>query len=567
MGRSGGGCWECYLNAGTLQVQTTGNARKPAGCLLSVGLLLVSLPLSAQDTGSPDTAAAAEAPVAVAASDDSTDADLDTANLSKLSDEEAARKAEQARQEAEQKRQEAEQKRQQAEQAQQQAERVRAAEQQAQSQTVEGPPEAPAQQQQEAIHSARETAEQQASEKTQAAEQAEQEHRESSAEAEVLEKAADPETGKIYRALHQREGPIFGIRFNATLAVDGAKYQDGSALAGDSGFELRRARVGLYKGFGANWYARLTAEVSSGQFQVRDNFLGYNGWSTALLTFGIFSEPFSLESMTSFNNTMFMEQALPVAALAPGKSIGVSAVKRTESGIFTGGLFFRSAKQEGDAGEEGQAITLRYARSPLWRPDAQDTHVGISASYRINATTDSTRYRTRPESNVTNTRLVDTGNIEGAEKIIRIGADISRIWGPWSAQAEVMGLQVQRSGDLPDVRFSGAYVFGSWFLTGESRNYRDGSGVYGPITPNAPLGGGGKGAFELAARVSYLDASDKDIVGGQETNVTAGLNWYPKVNWRFSANLIKVLDVDRPGDEFDGQDPWIFTIRGQWVWD
>jgi len=31
------------------------------------------------------------------------------------------------------------------------------------------------------------------------------------------------------------------------------------------------------------------------------------------------------------------------------------------------------------------------------------------------------------------------------------------------------------------------------------------------------------------------------------------------------ANLVKVLDVDRPGSEFDGQDPLIFGLRFQWV--
>ncbi len=561
------------MNTGTPQAQTTRNPGKLAGWLFGVALLFFSAALSAQEAAS--AAAPGEAVVPAVApgngsydpGDDVDDENGGTGDISELSDEEAAQKAEAARRDAEEKGQQAERERQAAGQAQDRADRVRDVQEKIDTEAVEGPPEAADQRRRESVHSAAEAAEQEAAQQAQAAEQAEKEYKESAAHAEVLEKAADPETGKIYRSLDDREGgPIFGIRFNAAVAIDAARYQNGSVLAGSNSIDLRRFRVGLYRGFGVNWYARLTLEVSSGQVQPRDNFAGYRGWPTALLQFGIFSEPFSLESMTSFNYTTFMEKALPVAALTPGKSVGVGATKRTDSGIFTGGIFLKRPQQEGNVGEDGEAITLRYVRSPMWRPEAQNTHFGMSVSYRTNATTEGTRYQTRPESNVTGTSLIDTGNIEGANEIIRVGADFSRLWGPKSLQGEIMALQVQRSDGFPNVTFGGAYIFGSLFLTGESRNYREGTGVYGAIRPLAPLGGGGKGAFELTARLSYLDLTDEDIVGGKQTNITAGVNWYPKEAWRFSANLIKVLNVNRPGNEFDGQDPWIFTIRGQYLW-
>lgn len=486
-----------------------------------------------------------------------------TVGISELTDEEAVQKAEEARQKAEETQQEADRQRQQADEAQQRADRARNLQEKIDAEAVEGPPAAADQQRRESVQSASEAADREAAEQAQAADQAEQERKETSAAAEVLEKAADPEQGAIYRALHDREGRLFGLEYNATLAGDAAKYQDGTVLDSDSGIALRRARVGLYKGFGVNWYLRVTLEWATDQFQLRDNYVGYNGWSTAFLQWGVFSEPFSQESMTSLNFITFMEQALPVAALAPGKGVGLGVTKRTQTGIFNGMLSLARPRQEGNVGEEGQAITVRYARAPLWLKEAQNTHFGMSASYRINATTDGTLYRTRPESNVTNTRLVDTGTIEGANQILRVGADWSRMWGSKSVQTEVMALQVRRDGSFEDVVFWGGYVFASWFLTGETRNFREGSGVYGAIKPNAPLGGGGKGAFEVQLRYSTLDLTDGDIIGGKERNVTAGLNWLPKDSWRFSANLIKVLKVDRPGSEFDGQEPWIFTIRAQ----
>ena len=54
----------------------------------------------------------------------------------------------------------------------------------------------------------------------------------------------------------------------------------------------------------------------------------------------------------------------------------------------------------------------------------------------------------------------------------------------------------------------------------------------------------GKGAWQLAARYSYADFNDADIVGGQATSYTLGLNWYwnPYARWQFNyinGNLLR----------------------------
>ena len=154
-----------------------------------------------------------------------------------------------------------------------------------------------------------------------------------------------------------------------------------------------------------------------------------------------------------------MERSLAVSALAPGKSVGAGILKRSDTSIFTAGLFFRSPPQEG-LGEAGQAFTLRYVRSPLFRKANDDAHVGISLSYRTNAKAESTRYRSRPETGVTDNRFVDTGEIAGADKVLRLGLEHSLVKGPFSWQAEIMALQVQRS-ELQNTLFTGAYVYAS----------------------------------------------------------------------------------------------------------
>lgn len=147
---------------------------------------------------------------------------------------------------------------------------------------------------------------------------------------------------------------------------------------------------------------------------------------------------------------------------------------------------------------------------------------------------------------------------------MRVGLEGTHIIGRFSWQSEVLASRVHRN-NAETLQFWGAYVQLSQFLTKDSRNYDQGSGTFINVIPNSPLGRDGWGAFEVAFRASYVDLTDKDIVGGRESNVSFGFNWYLNEKLRLMTNLIKVLDVDRPGSEFDGENPLIFALRAQWL--
>ena len=106
---------------------------------------------------------------------------------------------------------------------------------------------------------------------------------------------------------------------------------------------------------------------------------------------------------------------------------------------------------------------------------------------------------------------------------------------------------------LSDNKFSGWYAEASWFLTGETANYRDGKFIRPDVL-------GQRGAWEVAARVSSVDLNDLDVSGGKQTNVSVGVNWYSHTHWRIMGNLIKVK-ADGPYGE---QEPWIIQFRGQY---
>ena len=58
---------------------------------------------------------------------------------------------------------------------------------------------------------------------------------------------------------------------------------------------------------------------------------------------------------------------------------------------------------------------------------------------------------------------------------------------------------------------------------------------------------GGSGAWEIAFRYSSADLTDAGIAGGEEDNITVGVNWYPNPATRLMINYV-MADVDGVGD-------------------
>ena len=163
-----------------------------------------------------------------------------------------------------------------------------------------------------------------------------------------------------------------------------------------------------------------------------------------------------------------------------------------------------------------------------------------------------------------NDYFVDTGPIAGAEQVSRMSLEASQVLGRFSWQSEILAARVKRAG-FSTVEFWGAYAYASWFLTQDTRRYDFGSGSFEQVQVGSPVLQGGAGAFELGIRLSYVDLTDQDVTGGKERNLSLGLNWYLNQRARLMFNIVKVLDLDRPGSELDGQDPLIFSVRAQWV--
>jgi len=120
---------------------------------------------------------------------------------------------------------------------------------------------------------------------------------------------------------------------------------------------------------------------------------------------------------------------------------------------------------------------------------------------------------------------------------------------------------VKRRSGFDDLGFDGWYAFVSWFPAGGSRKYLASEGIFG-----CPAIQFKWGIVELAARYSTIDLTSGTVNGGQEDNVTLGVNWYIQPKIRIMANYIFVSTDENANDARrvrGDESPQIFQMRFQ----
>ncbi|HHT9116439.1 MAG: porin [Planctomycetes bacterium] len=259
---------------------------------------------------------------------------------------------------------------------------------------------------------------------------------------------------------------------------------------------------------------------------------------------GHFKEPFSLEELTSSNYITFMERSLP-NVFAPARNTGMMLHNTLADKRMTWATgVFRNADDFGDSEgnestEGGYSFSGRLTGLPWYEEEGRKLlHTGIGYSYQ-NAFQNEIRYRQRPEMGMAD-RFVDTGTIKDAEATHLFGPELALVYGPFSLQTEYIFANVDlEDGGGSDPEFSGFYVYGSYFLTGENRRYSTKSGSFDMVKPKKIFKWGESlGAIELAARYSALDLADEAISGGRLQDTTVGVNWYLNPNMRIMLNYV-----------------------------
>jgi phosphate-selective porin OprO/OprP len=283
-------------------------------------------------------------------------------------------------------------------------------------------------------------------------------------------------------------------------------------------------------------------------------------------------EPFSLEDETSTKYITFMERALPTLAFDPDRNTGMLIYNTPYNGrLWWGtGVFIPVVdwKPFDFSGNPGWNLSGRIAGLPWYADKTKFLHTGASYVHKFRSESTAPENRISffadPESHL-NQPMVDTGGII-ADDIDIYNASIALIYGPLSLQGEYYDTRVSQI-DESNLHFSGYYAYTSYMLTGESRPYSTATASFGRLTPKNQfsLAGGGLGAWEVGARYSTIDLNDENIQGGEQSNITVGVNWYlnPTALFRFNYVYTHVEDTNAGDRYLDNGNTSIWQMRFQ----
>ena len=361
-------------------------------------------------------------------------------------------------------------------------------------------------------------------------------------------------------------GDKFTFKPRGTFELDYAGY---NARAGgydyNNGTSIRRGRFGFdgtaFKVF--KW--RFEAEFVGQSANILDAYVQYLPRRDWVITVGQHKAPAGLEANSSDNYNEFLERGMAntaFGAVGAERRIGISATYISDKLNAQIGVFgspesvTRSTSADPD---EGYGVNARIAWDPIL-DTGRLLHLGVSGWKATNfATTVSTtvppvttvhgvRLSDRPNSRVDGGLIADSGTISDVDDATFFGAEAAAVYGPFSVQGEYSHLHLNRDG-FDNVNFDGFYVFGSVFLTGESRTFRN--GLIERLKPTHDFGTGGPGAWELALRYDEINLGNTPVGSRAKNDAhtwTAAVNWYLNGNTKVMFNFIRANGTNTPLD-------------------
>lgn len=318
-------------------------------------------------------------------------------------------------------------------------------------------------------------------------------------------------------------------------------------LKSKSGTEIRSARLTFSGNIYENTNFKFQMDLAGDKVALTDVYIGISDIpGVGNFRIGHFNEPFRFSSLSGTTNLTFMER---------GANSYFSQLRNNGIMVFNDflgnqlsaqmGAFRNANNDSNDAlANDGYVLSGRITGIPLRNiSKRQLLHLGASYSFRK---PDSREYNI---SISTDSHLAEkylkTGTIELVNNVGLANFETVFIQGPFSLQAEYLSASVNTV-DY-DYQFSNYYAELSYFLTGESKNYRGSYEGLGRVKPKKNFGGTqkGSGAVEIAFRYSNTDLTDGLIQAGTESDIAFGINWYLNPVTRLMINYGRAIVEDK----------------------
>ncbi len=401
-----------------------------------------------------------------------------------------------------------------------------------------------------------------------------------------VEKTAEPRPN--FEALEKGKFEIKSANGENTFRMGGRLMADTTFALGDATLaskggspvtEFRRARIYIRGTLQKYWKFKFDYDfggqsAAANTSGIKDAYIAYTGFKPVTLTFGHHRPPLSLEDMTSSNYITFIERSQLVNGIVSdtggGRQYALSA-KGAFNDMFTlaGAIHAGSANE--DSADDQHGLTGRLTFSPV-HEQTRAVHLGIGVDRSISK---NGGFNIDGEPEIHPGKDILENEAKDYEKATTFVAEAAGIYGPFSAQWEYARAALSGSPTRANIDASAWYVYGSYYLTGESRNYKWDKGSFSQTKVKRPFHQGGPGAWEVALRYTrgdFENAADPVVSSAAEI-LTAGLNWYPSNNLRFSANYVNVLDANEEATKemqddlkagASAKDASYLIFRGQW---
>ena len=365
---------------------------------------------------------------------------------------------------------------------------------------------------------------------------------------------ADKEAGFTFK-------PRGRIQYDAGYVWNPDDDPNGALLTRNLGFNsrVRRIRLGAEGTIPGGFGYKFEMDYANGSV----------GFGDAIITYAPSGKPYSfsignqetlngLEQITSSRFTSFMERAAFDDAFVNTRRIGLNLGYVNSAGDlrFNAGLFAGHSIDSSFDNESWIAAT-RAVYSPVLGGNQfhfganfqhrkfQSNNNGATASSSGQPSTNQlARYRARPFTQTTDVRFVDSGNFAaksddifglefgGIFKSLHIAAEgqylKSNAYGAGDTLSFASGSNLNRfPGDTAtvlvpdgDPSYWGGYIEAGYFLTGETRGYKN--GLWDRTKVLKPFSKGGWGAVQINGRVDYLDLDDNGVMEGFNNNFQTG---------------------------------------------
>lgn len=298
----------------------------------------------------------------------------------------------------------------------------------------------------------------------------------------------------------------------------GRVFFDGGVFLNDTldfgnAFHVNDIRLGSVVTIADKWEAKIELGYGDSKISLKDVYLSY-ALRAHQFRLGYQYEPFG-NARVGTSNFRFMQNATVDNALGDSRKLGISYSYDHEwmnvmAGVFSGGDMQGSVKFD-----QGYSLSAKFIGRP-WRGDRKLLHLAVAPRF-------SSGQETVTFNGGTPTTLLSKSNngfVNATfDEVInqwKLDLECILIYRKWALQGQYLLAHLNRRG-TDNFNGQGGYVQASFLILGDQHNYNSKTGM---------LCNPGKGSLELLARYDHVDLNDAGAQGGQQSDITIGVNYF-----------------------------------------